>query len=223
MGGDGFDSLMGDEGDDMINGGADTDTISGGDGNDVLMGGTENDIITGDAGADTIWGQEGNDLINGGTGDDVLFGHGGMSADDGGNDFLTGGEGNDVLNGGMGRDVLTGGSGIDTFVFAVGDSSGQVGVADQVVDFEEGIDLIDLSAVSSFVGQNVEFVGTVTDTTNLIAALNNGGPSAGRAAYDNNAELLYVDVDGDGVITVANDMTIEFSGVNTLTTSDFIV
>jgi hypothetical protein len=69
---------------------------------------------------------------------------------------------------------------------------------------------------------SVDFVGTVSDTTNLIAALNNGGPAIGRTVYDNNAELLYIDVDGNGVITVANDMTIEMTGVVTLTAADFV-
>ena len=53
-------------------------------------------------------------------------------------DFLHGGRGNDVINGGAGRDVLAGNAGHDTFVFAEGSQ------VDQIVDFENGRDKIDL-------------------------------------------------------------------------------
>jgi Ca2+-binding RTX toxin-like protein len=215
LGGDGADLLNGDAGDDSIEGGTGNDELNGGAGDDVLKGGTGSDLINGDDDDDTLWGEEGADVLNGGDGNDILFGHGSASADDGSNDILNGGDGNDILVGGLGRDILTGGDGVDIFRFAPGDSSGQVGVADQIVDFVSG-DLIDLTAVAGF-----SFAGTVSDTTNLIAALNNGGPAAGRTVYDSTAQLLYVDVDGNGVITVANDMTIELTGVASLTAADF--
>jgi Ca2+-binding RTX toxin-like protein len=210
-GGDGNDLLNGDSGADMINGGAGADILNGGTENDTLNGGSQNDTLNGDDGHDTLNGDADHDVLNGGNGNDIL--NGGT-----GNDVLNGGEGNDVLTGGTGRDVLTGGDGIDTYVFAPGDSFGQVGLADQVVGFLSGTDVVSLSGtVAGF-----HFVGTVTDTTNLIAALNAGGPAIGRTVYDSNAELLYVDVDGNGVITVANDMTIEMTLVGNMTAGDFI-
>ncbi|MBL4820833.1 MAG: hypothetical protein JKY98_07570, partial [Gammaproteobacteria bacterium] len=218
-GGDGNDLLNGDSEDDLLNGDAGNDVLNGGTGNDVLNGGTGSDVLNGDSGHDTLDGGAGADVLNGGSGNDVLIG-----GADGSNDVLNGGDGWDNLNGGMGRDILTGGANGDTFVFAIGDSSGQVGVADQIVDFNaaEG-DMVDLSAVSAAIIGTVHFVGTVGDTTNLIAALNFGGPMNGRTVYDSNAELLYIDVDGDGVITAANDMTIEMSGVAAMSVGDFIV
>jgi Ca2+-binding RTX toxin-like protein len=229
-GGDGNDTVNGGDGNDTLNGDNGIDLLNGGNGNDLLSGGAGGDTLNGDAGADTLNGDAGNDVLNGGTGNDLLNGgddndvlNGGADAD-----TLNGNNGNDVLNGGTGRDILTGGAGFDTFVFVAGDSSGQVGVADQVVDFTNGQDLIDLTGMAGLSGvlgswdASVDFVGTVSDTTNLIAALNNGGPAIGRTVYDNNAELLYIDVDGNGVITVANDMTIEMTGVVTLTAADFV-
>ena len=54
-------------------------------------------------------------------------------------DTLNGGAGNDVLYDGHGEDILTGGGGEDLFVFALD------GVEDVVLDFERGVDRLDLS------------------------------------------------------------------------------
>ena len=57
-----------------------------------------------------------------------------------GDDFLLRGRGNDLISGGAGRDILAGNSGRDTFVFAKG------GEVDQLLDFQNGSDKIDLKA-----------------------------------------------------------------------------
>ncbi|WP_255955404.1 calcium-binding protein [Streptomyces odontomachi] len=57
--------LYGDDGDDVIHGGAGADMIYGGKGDDTLYG---------DAGDDTIYGNSGNDVLHGGTGTDTLSG-----------------------------------------------------------------------------------------------------------------------------------------------------
>ncbi len=59
-----------------------------------------------------------------------------------GNDHLTGGPGNDIISGGGGDDVLTGGGGSDTFVFGGVDTG-----RDQITDFDQQNDIIDLSAL----------------------------------------------------------------------------
>ena len=56
-----------------------------------------------------------------------------------GRDFLKGQDGDDILNGGGGKDKLKGGEGSDVFVFS-GTGLGR----DIIIDFEDGIDLIDL-------------------------------------------------------------------------------
>ena len=91
------DSLRGDAGDNLIQGGAGIDWLYGRDGNDTLYGGTEDDTLFGDAGNDTLNGDDGNDRLFGGIGTDALYG----------------GNGDDVLNGGANPDTLVGGAGFD--------------------------------------------------------------------------------------------------------------
>ncbi|MGV6812583.1 MAG: calcium-binding protein [Brevirhabdus sp.] len=132
MGGTGADQLTGDTGADTLYGGADNDTLDGGDGNDSLRGDLGDDSLSGGGDNDTIKGGAGDDTITGDTGFDVLYGQKG-------NDVLDGGGRSDVLNGGAGDDTLTGGGGADTFIFnrKAGD--------DEITDFQDGSDVIDLS------------------------------------------------------------------------------
>ncbi len=80
------DSIIGSDGDDVINGYGGNDTIRGNGGDDVINGGD---------GDDTLSGAAGNDIIDGGRGDDVISGDGGNTPD--GNDtYLFGlGDGRD--------------------------------------------------------------------------------------------------------------------------------
>lgn len=55
-------------------------------------------------------------------------------------DFIKGGKGDDRLDGGLARDWYYGGPGADTFVFRPD------AIADQIDDYEHGLDIIDLSA-----------------------------------------------------------------------------
>ncbi len=156
----GRDWIAGYGGNDTLYGGADDDRIDGGSGNDKVLGGTGNDYLLGGIGFDTVNGNEGNDTLFGGFGQDKIIGgqgydtlNGGFGNDklygDGGNDILNGDSQNDYLYGsygadrragGVGLDNLTGGAGFDTFIFALGDEE------DWIMDFENGIDKIDLSS-----------------------------------------------------------------------------
>jgi Ca2+-binding RTX toxin-like protein len=91
------------------NGGNGPDTLTGNDGNDILIGGNGPDTLIGNAGDDTLIGGNGTDLLLGNPGDDLLYGGNG-------NDTLTGGLGSDTLTGGNGQDifVFASGEGIDT-------------------------------------------------------------------------------------------------------------
>jgi uncharacterized repeat protein (TIGR01451 family) len=64
-GGNGKDTLTGNDGDDYLNGGNGADILYGNGGNDTLLGGN---------GADVLWGGDGDDLLNGGNGNDILNG-----------------------------------------------------------------------------------------------------------------------------------------------------
>ena len=141
VGGLGADLLDGGNGVDVLFGGAHRDTLAGGDAGDALFGGIDADRLTGGAGADRLFGGFGGDALTGGSGNDILLG--GEAADSlAGNlgaDTLAGGAGNDVLDGGLGRDALRGNSGADRFVFTAD------GVTDRLLDFQNGLDLIDLT------------------------------------------------------------------------------
>ena len=78
---------------------------------------------TGTSGANTLTGSAAGDQLYGG----------------GGNDVLDGGAGRDILSDGGGADTLTGGDGADIFVMSADGSD------DFIMDFELGVDRIDLS------------------------------------------------------------------------------
>ena len=65
-------TLLGTEGQDIINGGGGADIISGFGENDIIDGGTGIDSIAGGAGNDTIAGGDGNDMLNGDAGNDIF-------------------------------------------------------------------------------------------------------------------------------------------------------
>jgi Ca2+-binding RTX toxin-like protein len=169
----GNDTLAAGNGNDVLDGGAGADMLNGGDGTDTASyadatTGVSIDLTlasstwTGDAHGDTFTSIEAFDLttfndvfrgddtsnsVTSGAGDDQLFGRGG-------NDTLAAGNGNDILSGGLGADALTGGQGADIFQYtAVEESSGAVvnGVLqiDNITDFTQGQDKIDLSAIDA--------------------------------------------------------------------------
>ena len=107
----GADTIRGDGGTYILDGGYDDDTIYGSDGAlDILKGGDGNDTLYGRSGFDIIRGGRGNDTLNGGDGADFLSG----SLDD------------DTLNGGDGGDLLVGGYGADIFVLNTADSGADI-------------------------------------------------------------------------------------------------
>lgn len=107
-------NLLGTTGNDVLSGGAASDTIRGNAGNDRITGGDGNDFLYGDSGSDRLNGGRGNDSVFGRTGSDRLFG-------DDGNDLLTGADAS--LGRGLGEiDRLTGSVGSDRFV--VGTTTG---------------------------------------------------------------------------------------------------
>ena len=150
----------------------------------------------------------GNDLnneITGNDGNDLLRGNNG-------NDTLNGGNGNDTLRGENGYDILTGGAGADHFVFQ---SSLIPANADTILDFERGVDLIDLDR-------------SVFSTLSL-GALPAGAFVAGTAAldaddriiYDPDTATLYFDRDGTGSAAATAFATVGY-GIG-LQASDFNV
>ena len=83
--------LYGDEGDDFIDAGGDTDLAFGGGGNDEMYGGEGPDELHGQSGDDLISGGSGSDVLVGEEGDDILFGGQGGGIGQGDSDELIGG------------------------------------------------------------------------------------------------------------------------------------
>ncbi|MGH2747732.1 MAG: calcium-binding protein [Actinomycetota bacterium] len=76
--------LDGEDGDDLITGGPEKDTLLGGDGNDEIHGGGSRDLIEGEDGDDRLFGEAGNDIF----------------------DEDRSANGTDIINGGDGRDLV---------------------------------------------------------------------------------------------------------------------
>ena len=136
QGGDGRDSLDGALGNDTLEGGRQQDVLDGGAGDDSLAGGDGPDLLEGRSGRDTLDGEAGDDIVNGGIDDDILAGGRGDDLLDGssGADSIDGGDGDDTLVGGRGDDTLVGDGGptdfgFDVFVHATGDG------ADVILDY----------------------------------------------------------------------------------------
>jgi serralysin len=90
--------------------------------------------------------------VIGSQGNDTITGNGVGNRLEGGNgdDVIDGGGGADTIIGGRGADELTGGPGADTFVFLdVSDSDGATGGLDFIWDFIPGEDKIDVSAIDA--------------------------------------------------------------------------
>lgn len=215
-GGGGTDTLVGRGGDDLLDGGAADDLILAGLGSDELLGGAGNDTMTGGGGddslsgqseADVLVGQDGSDWLDGGTGNDTMDGGDGNDVLEGGDgvDVLRGRAGEDELAGGLGLDFLTGGADADIFVFR---STAQAGIGaqrDQVLDFEPGLDLINVVSMSPGV---FSFVGTAAfSAPNQIRVIETATGSS----------IVQFDVDGDGTA----DAEIRVAGVTGLTVDDF--
>ena len=172
--------------------------IPGTRGSDNLQGTSSADKILGGAGDDILSGGKGNDKLFGGSGNDTLNG-------DNGNDKLYGGSGNDILDGGSGADYLRGGSGNDVFVYQDASDS-NLCAWDRIMDFQQGKDKIDLSAL----------LGDLNLAWGGKSALANGV----WYSKSGSSTFVYADVTGDGNA----DLKIELKNTKklVLTEDDFI-
>ncbi len=209
--GNGGGILHGGSTDDRLTGGDGDDQLYGKAGKDVLRGGKGNDLLDGGDDRDQLYGGSGNDTIKGGAGTDVLRG-------EGGNDTLDGGSGADTLIGGSGRDLMTGGSGADSFVFTSLSDSVAGTARDVILDFEQGLDIIDLSAIDAITGGADDAFTWIGD-----GAFSGSGRSgtAGELRFVQNgvSTIILADVDGDRV----TDFSIKLMGDYALGASDFVL
>ncbi len=216
-------------GDNILDGGAGTDTVSyayiggavtvslatqgvsqstGSSGNDTLIsienltGSNYNDSLTGSIAANRLTGGYGADRINGGKG----------------NDTLLGGKGNDTLVGGAGQDRMTGGTETDTFDFNSAAESTTLAM-DRITDFNAGQgDKIDLSTIDANTGiaGNQAFASLTSNTTAFDNATS--FTAAGQLYFDQTAQILYGNTDAD----VQAEFAIKLLGVASMALSDFM-
>ena len=137
--------LLGDAGDDIVDGGAGDDRLIGGRGDDTLMGGSGDDTLKAGLGDDLLAGEEGDDLLYGRAGDDRLDGGAGndMLRGGRGDDTLVGGEGHDNLIGWLGADDLSGGAGNDKLGAGAGDDLLAGGAGNDALRGGAGADRLD--------------------------------------------------------------------------------
>lgn len=172
----------------------------GGAGDDRLAGNVAENRLVGGRGDDVLIGRGGDDLLNAGGRNDALFGGRGA-------DRLSGGSGDDMLQGGQGTDSLTGGAGADVFVFDRLSGGKARNKADQITDFEIGIDKI-----------LIEPAGSAEFELALSGMANSAGPSIATRGVGTDT-LVRVDFDGDG----SPDLLIRVTGVNGLGVADFLL
>ena len=238
----GNDRLVGSAGGDTLHGGAGIDTVDysasakavsaslllgmgqGGDAQgdtffevENLIGSIKNDYLQGNAGMNVLSGGEGADVLMGLNGKDTLIGGDGNDSLFGGNaaDTLAGGEGDDLIVGGEGRDEMSGNAGIDTFDFnSIADSGATFATRDVILDYEHGVDIIDL------VGIDADFVTMGNQAFTFI------GTSAFSGALGE-LRVRYVNgdtyVDGNVSGNASADFSIRIGGIHALTAADFIL
>ncbi len=104
------DTIVGDDGANVLSGSAGTDVIRGAGGDDLINGGPSEDVVHGDGGDDRILGYYGDDQLYGDRGADSIEGYSGADTIFGGPgaDTLAGDEGDDSLFGMRGDDDLYG-------------------------------------------------------------------------------------------------------------------
>ena len=150
------------------------------------------------SGDDELFGTSGSDTIDGLGGNDTIYGYAGS-------DILSGGDGDDVIVGGRGRDTLTGGAGSDLFALASLQDSTPGAGRDAILDFEQGADAIDLSAL----GLQWQFIGT--------SAFSGMGEQEIRYSTGFGSTFIEADFNGDAVA----DIQIELVGNIPLNSGDF--
>jgi VCBS repeat-containing protein len=220
----------GNDGNNVLTGGAGIDTLDGGLGNDTLVGSAGSDIMNGGAGDDTYFVSDIGDVVNeavGGGTDTVvvssdwtladnienvtLVGTGHTLIGNAANNTLSGDVGNDTLDGGLGDDTEIGGEGNDHLISTSGHDILAGGAGDDVYEIHggaahiedfQGHDTIDASG--SHFDDHIDLSGeTQTEIEHEICDFGSGGTITGAL----NVQFLQ-DLTGSFADDIANVRTL---------------
>ncbi|AEG48521.1 Cadherin [Sphingobium chlorophenolicum L-1] len=171
--------------------------------------------LTAASGGSTLTGGMEEDTLKGAGGNDVLIGNGGADilTGNGGNDSIDGGAGADRITGGAGADMLTGGADADLFIYAATGNSTPL-VMDRIMDFQDGLDRIDLSAIDALPAlsgnQAFSFIGNAAFS------------GAGQLHFFTNGTDSFIEANVDNNPATA-EFAIRLVGVHNLTAADFLL
>lgn len=224
-------TLKGTEGNDTLNGHAETRAIDGGGGNDSMTGGAAVAALQGGAGNDTIrFAAEANAVVDGGSGNDTLVGS--ASTGPAGTTRIAGGTGDDSITGtwgattylfnrGDGRDVITDNgdtASTDRLVFGAGIGQGDLALRRSVNDLVLTIGEGAADAANPALGDRIAITGWFASAGRVIeriefadgsflTAAQVAGMTFGTAAADTLAvqdQHLLVGQGGDDRLTAGN-------------------
>jgi Ca2+-binding RTX toxin-like protein len=200
-GSDGKDSILGFAGNDTVRGSDGNDTVRGGGGNDSLEGGDGDDRLLGNSGNDVLFGGGGANNLNGGGGNDSLWGNN--------NDKLVGAAGRDTLLVTGSNNNVQGGGGSDFLVLNSSDS-----FTGNVLNGDRGNDTytISLGFGSQFGVEIKDRAGrdalVLNDLFGASPTLSLSGLAAGSIGVVRENRNLAIDLNQDGQIKAADDLTI---------------
>jgi Ca2+-binding RTX toxin-like protein len=215
IGGSGNDTLIGNQVDNILNGGAGADYMTGGLGNDSYVVDNVGDVIVENAGegTDTVYSNLATYTLGTNLENLVLYDTGNINGTGNSvNNAITGNTGNNILDGGLGADTLIGGAGNDTYVVD--------NVGDVVVEKTgEGIDTVQ-SSITYTLGANVENL-TLTGTDSLTGIgneLNNvitGNSGNDILSGGLGADTLIGGLGNDSYVVDSSDVIVENVGEGT--------
>ena len=219
LGDAGNDHIQGGNGRDYVDAGAGADTVTGALGDDVVMGRTGDDQILGRGGADLLYGNQGLDLIYGNQQSDTVYGgqhmdriYGGQDPDivygNNDTDIVYGNNANDTLYGGQNDDTLYGGQN-DDWIF--GNLGNDVLFGNRGNDILIGNDGADLFAIGfNFANDTindfqfgVDKLALTLSPEDMVAA----GLDASNTFFSHDGTHAYFTLGGHGQVAFLNLMS----------------
>ncbi|WP_298232626.1 type I secretion C-terminal target domain-containing protein [uncultured Azohydromonas sp.] len=207
FGGFGNDTLLGGDGDDQSGyyevykgrGYAGTG-LHGEEGNDLVDGGAGNDYLDGGSGDDTLLGGTGDDYINANTAP--------ANGDTTDNDSVRGGNGNDYLYGGNGNDTLRGDAGNDQLVYTGAWSGGSAALIDGGAD-DDNVHVSYAGASTVLGGTGNDTISFSYDSSGMTVDAGDGADSIWAASWEHDGATLIGGAGNDTFVVSGDALVID--------------